>query len=270
VRETPILHVAVRLIVPVTVVAVTLAAIAGACGDDSVELIEDGQPPLLELLDELEAHGGILHLQTEQFTRLGVVSSYEEGGKAFRLPEYVINDQWIRAGGGDNETLAVGLNRQPDGTFIARFRSADDGAYVSEHVPSGTISERRPVVVGEYGTEPESVAQVLRDNIALTRTRFEDEIAAGQLTVEPSGNDGTIVLVRPRAGGCGRGMSSEVPAGVVEERTEVTEADYVPVYTTCIVTTPDGQEILVNEDVPRWERLDVSRWNGIVSFVFGD
>jgi hypothetical protein len=259
-----------RAVTGLLVSTVMLAAVAGACGDDSVDLIEDGQPPLLELLDELETRGGILHFQTEQFTRLGVVTSYESGGEEFRLPERVVSDSWILVGAGGNQTRAVSLHQESDGTFISRVRFGDDGAWVTEHVPSGKFFESGPLLVGEYGSEMEPLVQALRDDAALVRATIDDEIAAGQLTVEPSGNDGTIILVRPRAGSCGRGMTDERPAGVVERRTEVTEADYVPVRGTCVVTTPDGREILVNEDIRRWERLDDSRWGEIVSFVFGD
>ncbi len=220
------------------------------------------------LLDEPEERGGgILHLETEHFTRLGIVmpvgrsiDSPRRSSRSFRLPEQLINDSWLLFRE-DGSSQTVSLTRGEDGEFISRTGPVD-GEYVFEHVPSGTIERR-----GE-STESLSVLAGYREALQRGAEDLRGRVVDGQMTVERSGNASTIVLVYPRTG-CGGGMSSELPSGTVEERIEVTEADYVYVYITCIVTTADGRKILVNEVRQRWERLDADRWDDIVSFVFG-
>ncbi len=257
------LRIAVRLLVPMILVAV----IASACGGGySAEPIADGGPPFLVLLEEVEEHGGILHLETRQFTRRGLLVSYEQGGEEFRLPEHLINDVWLLARE-DGTGEILWLTRGEDGEFISRYGLVD-GEDVNEHVPSGTVTRRSEST--ESLSESANLLAVYRDALGRAAEGYRVRLANGAMTVEPSGNADTVILVLPRTVACGRGMTVEMPAGTVEERNEVTEADYVPVHSTCIVTTPDGREILINEDIPRWERLDAERWDDIVSFVFGD
>lgn len=256
------LRIAIRLLVPMILVAV----IASTCGDGySPAPIPDGGPPLFAVLDELEERGGILHIQIREFTHRGLLVSYEQAGEEFRLPEYLISDIWLLSRE-DGTGEVAWLTRGEDGEFISRFGLVD-GEYINEHVPSGTVTQR--------GENAESLAEspnlltAYGDALERTAEGYRIRLANGGMTLEPSGNAGTVVLVLPRTVACGRGMTVEMPVGVIEERTEVTEAGYVTVRSTCIVTTPDGQEILINEDIPRWERLDADRWDDIVSFVFG-
>ena len=64
------------------------------------------------------------------------------------------------------------------------------------------------------------------------------------------------------------GAQPSDPRGRVVQRIEVGEDDYIEVGRSCVVITPAGHEIVVNEDVVRWEVLAGEHWDEIRSFAW--